>query len=132
MLLDLDGDAGGVIAAGSRLDGEWADGTRAFPSGDGTAGGDFNFRINVLAADATQDGRVNALDLAFIKQRLNRTATNPGLGNAAYTPFADVTVDGAINALDLAAVRQRLNRALPPGEPAAATALLFSRTAISR
>jgi hypothetical protein len=109
------------------LDGDWQNGNaaEAYPSGDGNPGGDFNFRINVMAGDATQDGLINALDLAFIKQRLNRTATNPGLGNAAYSPFADVTADGLINALDLAAVTQRRFRRPPVGEPAA-TALLFA------
>ena len=104
------------------LDGEWADGTDTFPSGDGIPGGDFAFRFNVLRGDATQDGRVNALDLSFIKQRLNKTATNPGTV-APYSPFADLTADGSINALDLSAARARLNNALPAGEPA--TALLF-------
>ena len=115
------------------LDGEWLDANAAesYPSGDGTVGGDFGFRFNVLRGDATQDGRVNALDLAFIKQRLNRTATNPGSGGAVYSVFADLTADGSINALDLAAARARLNDALPTGEPAA-TALLFSSRAISR
>ena len=105
------------------LDGEWADSADTFPSGDGAVGGDFAFRINVLRGDATQDGRVNALDLSYIKQRLNKTATNPGTV-APYTPFADLTADGSINALDLSAARARLNNALPGGEPA--TALLFS------
>ena len=83
----------------------------------------------MLRGDATQDGRVNALDLSFIKQRLNKTATNPGTTGAVYSPFADLTADGSINALDLSAARARLNNALPPGEPA--TALLFSTKAIS-
>ena len=117
------------------LDGEWNNppGTPtgdAFPSGDGTIGGDFNFRVNVLRGDATQDGRVNALDLSFIKQRLNKTATNPGTTGAVYSPFADLTADGSINALDLSAARARLNNALPTAEPA--TALLFSSNPISR
>ena len=72
---------------------------------------------------------MNALDLSYIKQRLNKTATNPGTV-APYTPFADLTADGSINALDLSAARARLNNALPTGEPA--TALLFSTRAISR
>jgi len=112
------------------LDGEWADSTDTFPSGNGTAGGDFAFRFNVLRGDATQDFRVNALDLSFIRQRLNKTATNPGVSGAIYSPFADLTADGTINALDLSAARQRINNALPGGEPS--TALLFSTRAISR
>ena len=102
------------------LDGEWADGSAAesYPSGNGTPGGDFSFRINVLRGDATQDGAVNALDLSFIKQRLNKTATNPGTTGATYSPFADLTV-GSINALDLSAAKQRLNTRLPDANPTA-------------
>src|SRR5438552_1465007 len=114
------------------LDGEWADNADAYPSGDGTAGGDFSFRFNVLRGDATQDGTVNALDLSFIKQRLNKTATNPGTSGAIYSVFADLDADGQINALDLSAAKQRLNNRLPTGDPAGATALLFSSRAISR
>jgi hypothetical protein len=83
-----------------------------------------DLRANVLSGDATGDGRVNALDLAFIKQRLNRVATNPGIGAITYSIFADLTGDGRVNALDLSAARQRLNRALPT-EP------LFGSTRIS-
>jgi hypothetical protein len=116
------------------LDGEWADNADAYPSGNGTAGGDFAFKVHVLTGDATQNGRVDALDLSFVKQRLNRSATNPGTTGATYSVFADVDANGTINALDLSAVKARLNRSLPATEPAvtAATALLFSNKAISR
>jgi hypothetical protein len=42
------------------LDGEWANGADAYPSGNGAAGGTLNFRINVLAGDATRQGLVDA------------------------------------------------------------------------
>jgi hypothetical protein len=102
------------------LDGEWQNGvaTQSFPSGDGTAGGDFSFRINVLPGDANQDGSVNAQDLGIIKLKLNRNAINPGSGTSGYSVFADLNADGAINALDLGSAKQRLNKKLPPGEPA--------------
>jgi Dockerin type I domain len=109
------------------LDGDWVNGADAYPSGDGTAGGDFNFRINVLRGDATQDGRVNALDLSFVKARLNKSATNPGTTGATYSPFADIVSDGTINAIDLSAVRARINNQLPPGEPAALAGLSITR-----
>jgi choice-of-anchor C domain-containing protein len=126
------GEAGagrGVRAAGrggAAMDGEW-DGAatgpsrRQYPSGDGAAGGDFRFRFNTLAADVNGDARVNALDLADVKRRLNRAAgdgVSPAASGAAYSVFADVTADGVINAADLAAVKQRLNHRLP-GEAAA-------------
>ena len=120
--LDLDGDApNGARAAGGGqfLDGEWTTGG-TYPSGNGTAGGDFRFRINALPGDDTRDGVVNALDLADVKRRLNRTAGDGVTGGGAYAATADVTGDGRINALDLAAVKQNLLRRVP----AAAAAVL--------
>jgi subtilisin-like proprotein convertase family protein len=101
------------------LDGEWSNGADAYPSGDGTSGGDFNFRINVLRGDSTGDGVVNALDLADVKRRLTRRPNDGMTGAGAYSIFSDVTMDGVINALDLAAVKQRLtNRINDLPEPA--------------
>jgi len=111
------------------LDGEWTT-AQAYPSGNGTAGGDFTFRLNVLRGDANQDGAVNALDLGQLKAKLNRTATNPGSGTTGYSVFADLNADGQINALDLGIAKARLNNRLPNGEPAA-TSLLFSSRPIS-
>ena len=103
-----------LLIAGQWLDGEWQNGADAYPSGNGQTGGGFDFQVNVLAG-ATLGTQVNALDLAFIKQRLNKTATNPGTTGPTYSPFADLNGDGSINALDLSAARQRLNRRLPGG-----------------
>jgi CSLREA domain-containing protein len=111
------------------LDGDWVAG-QAYPSGNGAAGGDFDFRLNVLRGDANQDGAVNALDLGQLKAKLNRTATNPGAGATGYTVFADLNADGQINALDLGIGKARLNSKLPLGEPAA-TSLLFSTAPLS-
>jgi hypothetical protein len=124
LLLDLDGDAPNGVkdAAGDYLDGEWLQGADSFPSGNGVSGGDFEYRINVLTADSNRDGAVNALDLAYVKLRINRTASSPGEGAGAYSVFADVNTDGRINALDLGIVKGRLNRRLPPGSPEPAAA----------
>ena len=111
----------------SSLDGEWVAG-QAYPSGNGTVGGDFDFRLNVQRGDANQDGSVNALDLGQLKSKLNRTATNPGTGTSAYSPFADLNADGQINALDLGIAKARLNNRLPNGEPAS----LFSSLPVTR
>jgi hypothetical protein len=111
------------------LDGEWADNTHAYPSGDGTPGGDFSFGIHVLRGDANQDGQVSALDLGQLKARLNRNATtNQGSGNTGYNVFADLNSDGQISSLDLGIAKARLNSKLPTGEPAS----LFSSLPISR
>jgi hypothetical protein len=40
--------AGGAGGAGTQFDGEWDNGRDAYPSGDGAAGGDFHFRLNLL------------------------------------------------------------------------------------
>jgi hypothetical protein len=109
------------------LDGEWVDNTHAYPSGDGTPGGDFAFGVHVLRGDASQDGSVSALDLGQVKARLNRNATtNQGSGPTGYSVFADLNGDGQINAQDLGLVKAKLNSRLPAGEPA--SALLFSNT----
>jgi hypothetical protein len=102
------------------LDGEWVDGTDAYPSGDGTAGGDFNFRINIRRGDANQDGSVNALDLGQVKAKLNSSATNPGSGATGYSVFADLNAGGSINALDLGIAKANRDRPSPPAiEPGA-------------
>jgi len=123
ILLDLNGDSGSPVVAsdgGARLDGQWLNGADAYPSGGSPLGGaDFRFDLNVLPGDATGDGAVDALDLADVKRRLNRTAASPGSGPAAYSIFADINPDTRINALDLSAVKQRLNRRLPVVQPVA-------------
>lgn len=130
LLLDLNADSpDGVRGAGNGpfLDGEWNNGADAFPSGNGTAGGDFLFRVSVLTGDADRagaGGAVNALDLSDVKRRLNRSLASPGSGAGAYGVFADITADGRINALDLSGTKQRLNQRLPAANP---TSLLERR-----
>ena len=65
--------------AGNVLDGEWnnlgsysqAGSTSSFPSGNGTAAGDFAFRFDVLPGDSTGGslGKVNVADVAQTKSR---------------------------------------------------------------
>jgi len=122
IVLDLDAGVSGVTSTyGLRLDGEWANAFSAYPSGNGVQGGDFRFRLNILGADANRDSRVNALDLAAAKLRLNTASTDAG--RSLYTAFVDVTGDGRINALDLGAIKNRLNAQLPAAEPLATSLL---------
>src|SRR5204862_6031223 len=121
-----------LAAAGvTGLDGDWVNPSTAtpagdtFPSGDGTAGGDFNFRINALRGDATGDGVVNALDVADVKKRLTRRPGDGVTGSNAYSIFADLNADGVVNALDVAGVKARLNNRINT-LPDPATALLFA------
>jgi hypothetical protein len=112
-----------VGAGGQLVDGDWTTGG-TYPSGNGSAGGDFRFRINILPGDITRDAKVNALDLAGVKRRLNRAAGDSVTGAGAFSAFTDVDASGRINALDLGAVKQRLNQVLPAAQPTNATAWL--------
>ena len=111
LTLDLDGDSAGAVvgaATGVRLDGEWADAADAFPSGDGAAGGDFRFRINVLRGDANRNGVVDPTDLLNVRRALGAT---PASSN--YSPFADLDGNGRVNVIDFLLARSNQRRRLP-------------------
>ncbi len=105
--------AGAVTdTSGDALDGEWTNGVSTYPSGDGTAGGDFNFAFNVLPGDANQDGIVNSQDIAF--------ASSSWLGGG---PVGDTNADGIINSQDLALIASNWLAKLPAAAgPSASTA----------
>ena len=128
VIIDVDGDAGGV-SAGVLLDGDWTGNAvlrDAFPSGDGAPGGDFVFRINVLPGDVNGDRAVNAIDLLELRRRL----ISSGPSHPAYSPVHDLNGDAAINAVDLALLRRSLPSRLPNSEPAVvfAAAVLVPRS----
>jgi VCBS repeat-containing protein len=100
-------------AAGVRLDGDWSDGTSAYPSGNGKSGGDFQFRFDVLPGNVDQIGPVNIFDT--IKTR-NRQFTT--VGDANYSALYDVNGSGDINIFDTVQVRNHQFTSLPEGEPA--------------
>ena len=111
LLLDVNGDAGGVTAAagGLPLDGD----------GDNTPGGDFRFRFNALPGDIDRSGSVLANDFSAVKQNFFATPSSP-----LYSVAQDVNGSGAILADDFSEVKRRFFHTLPPGEPpVAATAL---------
>ncbi len=125
LLLDLNADAGGVSDAnGNALDGEWtnpaagvAGGADTFPSGNGTAGGDFRFQLNVLPGDVNRSGgSVLGSDVTLTRNAQNST---PGAPNSLYTIFKDVNGSGSILGSDVTLVRNRQGTSLPPAEPAA-------------
>jgi hypothetical protein len=119
--LALDLDAGGPFGvkdlAGNALDGEWDDGADAFPSGDGTPGGDFRFRINVLPGDANRNGVVNVLDDAHVRRLLGSAAPVNGSFALRYSVFADFDGSGLIGATDSLLGRQHHRRRLPEPTP---------------
>ena len=56
--------------AGNALDGEWTDSVSGPASGNGSPGGDFRFRFNVLPGDWNQSGQVQANDWGFARSKL--------------------------------------------------------------
>ena len=120
LLLQLNADGSGPIVDGSgnRLDGEWTNptgttqsGSSTYPSGNGTPGGEFLFRFNVLPGDATQDGVVGLADL-------NTVLSNYGKSGMTWTQ-GDFTGDAVVGLADLNTVLTNYGLALPSGDPAA-------------
>jgi hypothetical protein len=104
---------------GRPIDGEWAGGADAYPSGDGAPGGDFMFAFNVLPGDVNRDGSVDARDVTDVRSRLSsRAAQHAGTGR--YAADDDVNGTGSIDVRDYALVRARQQTKLPaPPAPAA-------------
>jgi uncharacterized delta-60 repeat protein len=120
LMLALDGSSANGIrnAYGAMLDGDWSGLNEVYPSGDGAAGGDFRFRINVLPGDTTRDGNVLADDFSAVKKKFFKDTTDPTTGDASYGPYHDVNGDGVILAVDFSEVKKRFFDTLPGPEPA--------------
>jgi hypothetical protein len=118
-------DADGIIdpTEAVPLDGDWinpvgaAAGGDAYPSGDGTPGGDFLFRVNLLPGDVNRNGTVLADDFSDVKKRFFKSTTNVGAGDSAYSDFHDVNGDGIILAFDFSEVKKRFFNRLPDAPP---------------
>jgi hypothetical protein len=130
ILLDLDGDSpdGVKDSDGNFLDGEWRNpggpaisaGDR-YPSGDGTAGGDFRFRVNILAGDVDRNGVVVANDFSDVKKKFFSSTRQELSGLQKYDVFYDVDGSGQIVANDFSEVKKRFFNTLPQGEPTGTT-----------
>ncbi|MAE66406.1 MAG: hypothetical protein CMJ18_19220, partial [Phycisphaeraceae bacterium] len=116
LLLILDDANVAASASGLALDGEWADETSSFPSGDGAAGGDFAFRFDVAPADVDRDGAATIFDIRPLRDALGTSAGAP-----AYSIFADLNGDATVDDLDKEPLRAELGRVLPAGSPQGAT-----------
>jgi hypothetical protein len=130
--LNADGTDPIVDGMGLRLDGEWTNptgtaqlGTSVYPSGNGTPGGDFLFRFNVLPGDVDQSGKVILADYSAVLSRNNAVAGNPN-----YGIFYDVDGSGKIASADGSAVLSRKNQLLPIADPTPPASFL-ARSAIS-
>ena len=108
----LPGSGTGAVrdAAGNVLDGEWNNptsysqvgATDTFPSGNGTAGGDFAFRFDVLPGDSTGGslGKVNVADVAQTKSR-----STLAVSSSSYR--SDFDGNNLINVADVAYVKSK-------------------------
>jgi hypothetical protein len=113
--LDLDGDAMNPVRdlQGEILDGEWSDNASTYASGDGEAGGDFEFTINVLPGDIDNSGIVAYYDQYYVNWLNGKSTTSAG-----YLATHDLDGSGSINSIDTQAVTNRMAQQLPAGTPA--------------
>ena len=103
------------VASGQSLDGEFINGSGALlPSGDTNAGGNFNFRFNILPGDVDQNGVVTGVDGSSVRQHFLQFTTTAG-----YNPLYDTYGKGAITGLDLMTVQGALLTTLPTTDPVA-------------
>jgi subtilisin family serine protease len=105
--------AGITNAAGtSTLDGEWTTSTSTFAagSGDGTAGGIFNFFFNVLVGDVNGNGTMNPTDISTMRSSLTSPFTTPlRLDSSDYR--LDINGSNGLNSADLSQARAQLTSA---------------------
>jgi hypothetical protein len=100
----------------SVLDGEWANNSDTFPSGDGVAGGDFQFNFKVMPGDVNQNAAVETLDVNTVNSKVGQTTTS-----ANYSAFADVDGSGWIQSADAQIVQSKLWSTYPSQNPIGVT-----------
>jgi hypothetical protein len=136
ILINLDSE-GVRNSAGFVLDGDWANpvgsaaGGDTFPSGDGTPGGNFALRINVLPGDVNRSGAVLADDFSEVKRKFFRSTADPGTGDAAYSALHDIDGSGEIIADDFSGVKRRFFDRLPYPELVTGAAGIFPGPGVS-
>jgi len=112
LAVNADGASPVVDRIGNKLDGEFTTSSSVFPSGNGSAGGNFVFRINLLPGDANQNGSVSATDVTLV-----RNAQFKVPGNTLYTIFKDLNGSATMSATDVTLVRARQFTPWPIAEP---------------
>jgi hypothetical protein len=129
LLIDLDGDGVDPVMgrdSGLILDGEWTDSSSVFPSGNAIAGGDFEFRFDVLPGDVNNSGVVLSNDVILVRNKQFQF-----VGSPTYSFFLDVDGSGTILSNDVVLVRNRQFTSLPSGPaptgiPSPGTSMLLS------
>lgn len=133
--LHIDLDADGIDPVkdldGNVLDGEWLDEFSVYESGNGFAGGDFEFRFNMLLGDHYATGLVDYTDYYATYY-----AVGKGVDDVGYEPMYDSDGNGLIEQSDWQVVMNNLGATLPTGTPTgsgsdAPTTLGFSLATIS-
>ncbi len=99
-------------AAGNQLDGEWVDDITIGASGNGTAGGNFVYRFNILPGDISGEGVVLGNDITAVVTARSTVAGGPG-----YNPRADIDASGVVLGNDVTAVTIKRGTSLPAGSP---------------
>jgi hypothetical protein len=109
LVITLDDGVTDTAVAANALDGEWSNpaslstvSSDVFPSGNGTAGGDFTFRVTILPGDVTRNSIVDINDL-------NLTVNNNGLTPANWTQ-GEMTGDNVVNLSDKNLVSNNFGR----------------------
>ena len=59
------------------LDGEWTNNVST-ASGNGTAGGDFEFNFNVLPSDVNNTSNITAIDYTYVRQLDGKSTSSSG------------------------------------------------------
>ncbi|MCA9157425.1 MAG: hypothetical protein KDA72_03815 [Planctomycetales bacterium] len=99
-------------AAGNQLDGEWLDGGSQTTSGDGIAGGNFYYRIHVLAGDLSGDGVVLGNDVTA-----GVLARSKSVGDDGYYPLSDLDGSGNTTPEEIKMLVSLRGTWLSTGEP---------------
>jgi hypothetical protein len=100
-------------AAGTTiLDGDWITGESTFAagSGDGEAGGTFNFFFNALVGDVNGNGSMNPTDISAIRSNLTSPFTTP-LQSDSSNYRLDINGSNGLNSADLSQTRAQLTSA---------------------
>lgn len=100
--------------SGLQLDGEYTDGAGQAESGDGVAGGDFQFRFRVLPGDVSNSGNVVAGDVSVLASAFGSFAGGSG---DRYEAFVDLDGSGNIVAGDVSILASHFGQFLPSAEP---------------
>lgn len=113
--LDADGVDPVVDRDGNLLDGDWTD-SLSTVSGNGSAGGDFEFRFNVLPGDVLGQDLLDYNNLYHIYYREGSDTSH-----SAYLAKADVDGDGLIESSDRETVSNNMYASTPSGTPVGIT-----------